>query len=238
MNIILLESQSEVIFLRSEDPRAEHIRSVLRTPVGGELYVGIIDGPRGLATLLRSDEEGLEFSVEWETSFASLHPVHWVIGLPRPQTARKLLQAGSILGVSSIRFFESEKGEPAYAKSKLWSTDEWRRHLVLGAEQAFATNFPKIEHYETLGTALAKLPDAARLALDVYEADESLGRASIEAEACVLAFGPERGWSASERDCLRGNYFTIKHLGERVLRSELAATAATAIMLSQLGAYK
>ena len=235
MNIILLESQSELVFLKTEDPRAEHIRSVLRTPVGGELYVGVIDGPRGLATLLRTDEEGLEFSVTWEDSFAPLHPVHWVIGLPRPQTARKLLQAGSILGVSSIRFFESEKGEPAYAKSKLWSTDEWRRHLILGAEQAFATTFPNIEHFETLEAALGELSEnTARVALDVYEADGPLGATPIDAESCILAFGPERGWSPRERDTLRCNRFTIKHLGERVLRSELAATAATAITLAQL----
>lgn len=238
MNIILLESQSEEIFLKSEDPRAEHIRSVLRTSVGGELYVGAVDGPRGLATLLHSDEEGLKISVTWEASFAPLHPIHWVIGLPRPQTARKLLQAGSILGVSSIRFFQSEKGEPAYAKSKLWNTDEWRRHLLLGAEQAFAINFPKVEHYEMLESALAELPHGERLALDVYEADEPLGVTPIDAKACILAFGPERGWSANERNCLRANRFSIKHLGERVLRSELAATSATAITLSQLGAYK
>jgi RsmE family RNA methyltransferase len=167
-----------------------------------------------------------------------LHPIYWLVGLPRPQTARKLLQAGSILGVSAILFFQSEKGEASYAQSKLWSTDEWRRQLILGAEQAFATNFPKIEHAETLEAALEMLPEnAARLALDVYEADEPLGVSPLASKACVLAFGPERGWSPCERDCLRRNQFEMRHLGCRVLRSELAATGATAIALTLLGAY-
>lgn len=241
MNIILVESQSEVITLGVEDPRAKHICSVLRTPLGGEVYLGVVDGPRGVAKLKHMDAQKLVLTVDWEDGVTPLHPVHWLIGLPRPQTARKLLQAGSILGVSSIHFFQSEKGEPAYAKSKLWCTDEWQRHLMLGAEQAFATNFPKIHHSETLDAALntlAPLGNATRLALDVYEADEPLGVSPLGASSSILAFGPERGWSPNERDGLRGSGFTLKHLGSRVLRSELAATAATAIVLTQLGAYK
>ena len=62
-----------------------------------------------------------------------------MIALPRPQTARKILNEATSLGVASIRFFRSEKGEPGYRASTLWTTGEWRRHLVDGASQAFDT---------------------------------------------------------------------------------------------------
>jgi RsmE family RNA methyltransferase len=51
----------------------------------------------------------------------------------------------------------------------------------------------------------------------------------------VLAFGPERGWSAAERDLLRAQHFAFAHLGTRVLRSETAVIAALAVVRSRLG---
>jgi RsmE family RNA methyltransferase len=50
----------------------------------------------------------------------------------------------------------------------------------------------------------------------------------------VLALGPERGWSASERDLLRAEGFQLVHLGERVLRVETACVAAIAVVKAKL----
>ena len=49
----------------------------------------------------------------------------------------------------------------------------------------------------------------------------------------MLALGPERGWSARDRDALRSAGFTLVHLGQRVLRLETAVVAATAIVKAQ-----
>jgi RsmE family RNA methyltransferase len=45
-----------------------------------------------------------------------------------------------------------------------------------------------------------------------------------------LAVGAERGWSGDEREQLRANGFTLKHLGQRVLRVETAVVAALGIL--------
>ena len=42
--------------------------------------------------------------------------------------------------------------------------------------------------------------------------------------------GPERGWSANERDQLRDNQFELCDLGSRVLRVETAVVAAIGIL--------
>jgi RsmE family RNA methyltransferase len=74
----------------------------------------------------------------------------------------------------------------------------------------------------------------ARGALDLYEASEPLGRIALAAPV-VLAFGPERGWSDSERDRLRDHGFTLAHLGSRVLRVETAVVAAVSVVKARLG---
>jgi RsmE family RNA methyltransferase len=51
----------------------------------------------------------------------------------------------------------------------------------------------------------------------------------------VLAFGPERGWSAAERGLFRRHAFTFAHLGPRVLRTETATLAALALIRAKLG---
>jgi RsmE family RNA methyltransferase len=51
----------------------------------------------------------------------------------------------------------------------------------------------------------------------------------------MIAIGPERGWSAGERDFLRSLSFEMRHLGSRVLRTETACVAAVAIVKAGLG---
>ena len=40
MNLILFDKHFETISLDTEDSRVEHIRSVIKIPVGGVFYVG------------------------------------------------------------------------------------------------------------------------------------------------------------------------------------------------------
>ena len=142
------------------------------------------------------------------------------------------------LGIAVVHFVATEKSERSYAQSTLWTSGEWRRHLVLGAEQAFATRLPAVSHGASLSAALATLPSSAvtRFALDNYEPADRLGAGEIApGHGCAIAIGAERGWSASERDALRTAGFTFAHLGDRVLRTETAVVAALTLVRSKLG---
>jgi 16S rRNA (uracil1498-N3)-methyltransferase len=131
----------------------------------------------------------------------------------------------------------SRRGEAGYARSKLWATDEWRRHLIDGAAQAFSTRLPEVTAGHPLSKALDALhPGTCRLALDNYEASEPLFSAAVGAPV-VLALGPERGWSAEERDLLRAAGFELVHLGKRVLRLETACVAAVVLVKASLGLF-
>jgi RsmE family RNA methyltransferase len=235
VNIVLFEPGELALPLPRSDRRAVHILTVLRRQVGDSFDAGVIDGPRGKATVVAVDESALTLAFEWGEAPPPLDPIGLVVGLPRPQTARKLLQEATALGVAAIDFVATERGERGYGGSRLWSTGEWRRHLIAGAEQAFTTRLPRVSHDQTLAEALAGLTaDSCRLALDNYEAATPLSRASV-AKPLVLAIGPERGWSAAERDLLREQAFSLVHLGERVLRTETACVAALALAKGRLG---
>ena len=229
MNLILFEPGETGVPLPAADPRAVHIAEVLRRREGDLFDAGIVNGPRGKAVVVSMGPGGLVFRFEATADPQPADAVHILVALPRPQTARKILSEATSLGVSSIRFFQAEKGEPSYASSTLWKTPEWRRHLVEGAAQAFDTRLPEVLHHPSLADAVAAIPaGCARIALDNYEASRPFTPAG-DRRPLALAFGPERGWAAAERTLLRGSGFELAHLGHRVLRTETAVVAALAV---------
>ncbi len=240
MNLLLFEPGELMADGRARlprsDPRALHLLDVLRRAPGDEFDAGIIDQRRGKGVLATIAEDVVTLAFTWTTEPLPTDPLRALVGLPRPQTARKLLQETTALGVAGLDFFGAERGEPNYAQSPLWTSGEWRRHLVAGAAQAFDTRIPEVTHAPSLAAALTSASVAAartRVALDVYEGELPLGLVPL-AGPTLLAFGPERGWSAAERDQLRAAGFTVAHLGARVLRVETAVVAAIAVVKSRL----
>jgi RsmE family RNA methyltransferase len=236
LNLLLFEDQANEILLPTDDPRTIHVRKVLRRLPGDGFDVAVVNGPKGKATILDDGTAGLRLSFLWQESIVDdRNPIRLLVGLPRPQTARKILQQAASLGVEAMDFFGTDKGEPSYADSKLWSSGEWRRHLLRGVEQAFSSFLPIVNHNPNLEAALAELSGScSRFALDVYEAASPLTFADsgLPRTPCRLAVGPERGWSEQERELLRESEFEFRHLGHRVLREETACVVALGILSS------
>jgi RsmE family RNA methyltransferase len=244
VNLILFQPEETVRPLPRTDPRAVHVLTVLRRQAGDTFDAGLVNGPRGKGRVGAIGTAALDLSFVWEAAVPPPEPVVLIIGLPRPQTARKILQEATSLGVGELHFVTTEKGEPGYGSSTLWTDGEWRRHVRAGAEQAFSTRVPNVTFGQTLAAAVAVLPaGSARAALDNYEATTALARWDCPPDAAagtgectvVLALGPERGWSQSERGLLRSSGFTLAHLGTRVLRTETACTAALTLVRAKLG---
>lgn len=236
MNLLLLDSKVSSLCLPKDDPRAVHLRSVLGVQDGEEIDLAVKNGPRGKGKVSLLSDQRVDLAICWSACHpCDLFPLHLIVGFARPQTCRKILEQASALGVERISFFQSEKSEPSYAKSRLWTTNEWMERIDLGAEQAFASFVPACELHVTLEQALGSAwrEDAIRIALDNYEASQPLtSDASDGKNPIVLALGPERGWSASERKLLRSLNFEMCHLGQRVLRVETAVVASLGVLLS------
>ena len=240
VNLILFEPAELGRPLPCSDRRAVHVLGVLRRRIGDTFDAGVVDGPRGTATLTAADAAALEFTFAVTVPPPPPEPITLVVGLPRPQTARDILRDATTLGVGALHFVRTEKGEPSYAQSSLWTAGEWRRHVLAGAEQAFTTRLPRVTHGTALRDLLADpaaLPaGATRLALDNYESPVALAAVQlVPAAPLVLALGSERGWSAAERTALRAAGFACVHLGSRVLRTETAVIAALTLARARLG---
>ncbi len=235
MNLILFCEKYTHLNIPFDDPRAEHVRKVLKMGVGQEFDVGVTNGPRGKARIISDDSDGMNLTMVWGDVPPVPYPITLIAGLPRPQTARKILQDTTSLGVDAIWFFQADIGESSYSRSRLWSTGEWRRHLHLGAEQAFTTHIPEVCNFDSLAECILNLSTQSdRIALDNYEATLQLGSYKIHHPASVIAIGTERGWSTEERDLLRGAEFAFYNLGQRVLRTETAGVAAISILVSKI----
>ena len=237
VNLVLITVDEAKIGLPPDDARARHLRETVGLAVGGTFHIGIENGLRGIATITSLAPQ-LTFTVAWEKSPQARLPLTVLIGLPRPQTAKKVLHDLASLGAARILFFESAKGDPGYLTSSLWKDGEWREHVLKGTEQACSTLVPEVTRVGSLGEALVGLDASAwKLALDPYEATGA-PEISAPAKAAVLAIGPERGFAEEERAVLRNAGFAFAHLGDRILRVEAAALVGGALMLAQLRVWE
>jgi len=238
LNIILFDQHEIDSPLPREDLRVIHILDVLRRQVGDATDVGLVDGPRGKAILKSVDQQEAIFEFVWGELPAPLLPIDLIVGLSRPQTSRKILQEATSLGVRRIFFVATDRGEPSYATSKLWTTDQWQRLVRTGVEQAFSTRLPDVEVGVELADAFKALPTThptqARICLDNYEATLGLWDAVGSASSVALAVGSERGWTEGERNQFRDHGFTLAQIGERPLRTETATIAAIGITIARM----
>ena len=239
MNLVLITEPEVSAGLPLTDARTSHLLGTVGLRVGQTFHVGIAGGLRGLATVATTAPV-LRFSVVWEKSVQARLPLTVLIGLPRPQTAKKVLHDLASLGAASLVFFEADKGDPGYLASSLWKDGEYLDALRKGTEQACSTLVPEVVRVASLAEALARLPAAGwKVALDPYEATGALGESPpSSAPAAILAIGPERGWSDKERALLRAQGFSLHHLGDRILRVEAACLVGGGLMLAHLRAWQ
>jgi len=240
MNLILLTHSELDAGLDHADARVIHIRDVLKCGPDDWFDIGIVNGPRGKARMTLSDDGCARFDYSIGVEPPGLFPVTLIVGMPRPQTARRLLREMTSIGVERLWFAVTDRSEKGYASSKLWTTDEYMRHVKQGAEQAFCTRLPDVRKFDSMTDAIIAASEQGagqsdRIALDNYEARGRLSEWDPSSEWVTLCLGAERGWSSLERDMLRAYDYDIFDLGRRVLRVETAAIAATTIVLAKLG---
>ncbi len=209
---------------------------ILRLQPGATFEAGLINGPKGVATIHDISSESLTLTFDWGALPPPLLAIRLIMGLPRPQTARDVLREGASLGVQSIDFVPTEKSDPGYSRSSLWRTNQWEELLLAGAAQANSTRIPTVSQGNSLVATVAGLSaGGSRIALDNYESTAALAKIALSPRLpVVLAIGAERGWSPGERDHLRSHGFELANLGPRILRTETACIAAITLLKARL----
>lgn len=252
MNIVLFHPEELNSPLPLADQRVKHLQKILHKGLGDSFEAGIINGSSGLATItsINDQELSIEFSPTGEGR--PLYPLTMIIGFPRPIQLKRLLRDIASLGVSQVHLCGTELGEKSYLKSNLAQPQELSAMLQDGSIQAKSTHIPQVFIHQRVADCLKTVAATGLcVALDNVEPATSLnnflaqkknsftegfeqGAATLRKVGVVAAIGSERGWTAGERKLFRAAGFTLCSMGERVLRTETAATTATSIILSQM----
>jgi RsmE family RNA methyltransferase len=240
VNLIIFEDYFQRVQLKANDPRAQHLRRVLRVRVGDTICVGFVNNGRAWTQVQELHADGsLVLELQREEPSPALLPIHGLFGMPRPHTAKRVLYEMACLGLSALHFYPAKNGEASYAQSRLWKENLWRERLLAGLEQSFATQLPELFVHTNLADALAALHSMGhKVALDNYEAAKPLDhQLGVLSASLALAIGSERGWAPEEREQLRAAGWQFAHLGPRVLRVETASVAAVSLAAARKGLW-
>lgn len=236
MNIILFDQLPAGMVLPNDDFRAQHIRKVLRLQVGDSFSMGIVNGPCGIATIEAMDSTGITFGWQQQEARSKLHGVTLLVAQVRPICMKRILRETVSLGVSELLVVGADTAERSYADAKLWSTGEYRKYLLDGAMQSGQTGMPSFRLVEQVETALSDSDKwKTKILMDNVLSGEPLSLMEYPEAPVVVAVGPERGWTDRERSLFIEHGFVPKSMGDRILRTETACSAALAIVLGRMG---
>ena len=244
MNIVLFEKNEISCPLKLNDERAQHILKILHKKEGDTFSCGIIKGMAGKAEIIHISEEGIKFSFEPESDGKPLNPLKMIIGFPRPIQLKRLLRDVAALGIQEIHLTGTELGEKSYMKSNLLERGTAYKMLLDGTVQAASTHIPELFLHQNLKECLqeiSKNPAELKIALDNVNASENLFsfmQNRTQKFPVIAAIGSERGWTDNERQLLEKSGFTRCSMGQRIMRTETAATVASSIILASAGFLK
>jgi 16S rRNA (uracil1498-N3)-methyltransferase len=209
--------------------RARALSTVEERPPGDEIRVVMLGGDRGRARVARWSAEVIEIElVETERS-TPLRRLDIIVGLSRPQTLKKVIQAAVMAGARSLHFVRTESGERSYLDSHVLRPDDLQQEVMKALEQIWDGYYPRVEvhrsfayfasrHLAGFGTGERCLKMIASPGASILSAREL----SEHVESMIVAVGPEAGWSHLEVEAFRGNGFIPAGLGSRVVRVEVA----------------
>jgi 16S rRNA (uracil1498-N3)-methyltransferase len=242
VNLILLEpgevGAGEDVTL--SDPRARHLLAVLRVAPGDQLRVGVIDGPRGTATVQARGGGSVTLRCAFDPDPPERPRVDVLLALPRPKVMRRLWAQIAALGAGRIILTNAERVERDYFDAHVLTPACYRPRLVEGLQQARDTRLPAVSiHkrfkvlvedeldglFEAGGLRLVADPSAATtVAAAVHE-----HAAGAPGRRVLVAIGPEGGWNAFEIALLGAHGFERVGMGPRTLRTDTACVALLAL---------
>ena len=215
---------------------ASHLAKVLKVSPGSTVRVGVIDGARGVGTVVDVSAARIRLRCTLEAAPPDRPAVDLLLALPRPKVMRRLWAQLAALGVGRILLTNAARVERQYFDTHALGPSCYRPLLIEGLQQAQDTRVPLVsvhrrlkvlleDELETLSPGTDRLVADPRVLRSLTEASEKLAQSRV-----LVAVGPEGGWSAFELSLLQSHGFTAAAIGPRTLRSDTAAIAILAIL--------
>jgi len=202
-----------------------HLFRARRVPVGAEVRVVDGQGQARWGKVARVDRSSAQVDLgdpaptnEPEFRLDLLVPTF------RPERASWLVEKATEIGVSAIRFLNTERAPRTFGDS---TVERMRRVAVSAVEQCHRSLVPEItgpHPWEDVG----RFPAEGRWFLDPQGA---LGGWGPLGQSGALLIGPEGGWSPAEREQVLAEGWLPVGLGPRILRIESAGLVGAAMLL-------
>jgi len=242
MNLLLLEPD-EVGgdgTVQLAGARARHLREVLRVRPGDTVRVGLLDGPRGCAEVLKVDEASVRLRAMFDTPAPPRPTVDLMLAMPRPKALKRLWAPLATAGVDRIFIVNAERVPKMYFDSDALDPALIRSRLIEGLAQAGETALPQVEVRRRLKPFVEDelnefAGDACRLLALSGDAPRVADRV-LPSRRVWLAVGPEGGWTPRETAWLCDHGFHCVSMGPRIWRADAAALALLALVHDALRA--
>jgi len=214
-------------------PHAEHLARVLRAKPGMEFDIAAGNRLRkGRVSSVRDDR--VEFELGEELAPAAQSEITVVLSVIKFDRLEWAVEKLTELGVRSIVPLVAARSDSHLAAASAKRVERWRRIAREAAEQSRRLAAPEIRDPMKLKAALATA-GACRLVLAETEEEKTLTgvlRESSSMSPCVIAVGPEGGWTPAELAQFAEAGWQPVSLGSNILRAETAAIAAVSIVQS------
>lgn len=225
MNLLLLRTSDQVTdgSITLDDYRAEHLLTVLKVSIGSRIQVGKLNGNTGTATITAIVDKTVSLQLDALTGTppATL-PCELLLALPRPRMLQRSLQTLATMGVQHIHLLHTERVEKSFWQTPLLKASAIEENLLLGLEQAKATQMPKVSFYK-------RWPDIKDLIQSLEQPHKIIAHpgnypqaTTLDNAPTALAIGPEGGFTEREVTFFIEQGFSGVSLGERILRVETA----------------
>ncbi len=226
-----------------DGPLHHHMARVLRLRSGDEVILVDEQGRRHLGVIDQITQEWTAVRLT-ETLEASQFPeapaITVIQGLPKGEKIELILQKGTELGVAEFAIFRADRSVPKLVGDKLQGRlERWQRIVAEAARQSERFDQPAVAWHPSAAAAAAGAANAD-LKLLLWERGvptplREVLEGTPRPTRIAIAVGPEGGFEPGEAEAFSFWGFTPVTMGERILRTETAALAMTAIVQYKWG---
>jgi 16S rRNA (uracil1498-N3)-methyltransferase len=216
---------------------ADHLVRVLRARVGQEFDVaagGVVHRGRVVAI----EGSRVEFELGDEIPLALTPRLTLVLAVFKFDRMEWAIEKCTELGVTRIVPVIARRTDAHLVSAAVKRAERWQRIALQAAEQSRRDTVPEIAPPTKLSDTL-RLSAGLRLVLSESEEQTQLrdvlkSQPTDSTGEMILAVGPEGGWTDEELHQFQQAGWISASLGNTILRTETAAIAAAAIIISGL----
>ncbi len=235
-----IDPSSKTCIIKGSEAR--HIYKVLRMDVGDTLFLMDGKGKRYRAVIKKIEHGSVYVKIEGAFESPEDPPVKIIlcISLIRSDPFDLVIQKTSELGVDTIQPFYSERTIVRIPEERLKERmRHWNEVAKSAAKQCGRKKPINLLEPVFLDELLERIRDDKALKIFLWEKEEKISIKSVlkgsDCKKIIGIIGPEGGFSKSEVEKIKKANIRAVSLGKRILRSETAAIAFSAIVQYELG---